>query len=563
MKKFLNETMETKSINKIPMYDPISDKVYMVEFSNLYDYHFNKHFKLYKDPSLDFNLLTQTFYEKLYLNSFELGKEITNFKKPEFTSWLQGVNPYYRKDELYSLAKNLGISSVDNMSLKKLYKMVVKLSVNDNDLLDHFTHIFKLKKQNFIENYSFFDSYFINAILRKGDITNDFYNVKLYSLFKLMKKTPVISKQCIVYRFVNDVSYLENIIVGETYETNSFISCTRNPFYENESNFGNILLKFIFPPDSKNCLLFIEGYSVFPNEQEVLIAPFCEFKLISKNDDTSYYHHSDESTENIKNRYEFKFIKKNPKKYFSSKPCIDLNIVKEFDIKKIETSYEKLRKFSTEYKYFKMNNNFFYCLWFDSHCNSSYEKFFYNKISEGLVIYQIDPNSAKYLNMFEIGFDSLHVNYTSRYIRFDATEDEELFSISSDLSFIFSMNYIVIHPFYKSCIRFKTKLRNDINLYNHDLMNLLLNNKKRFEYIKHKSNFKINKDIIFNNHPFLNETFKKYNSINSFYEYICSEYPELISTVEEKILDQPILYEFEVNNELYKQNMEHTRKIRK
>jgi hypothetical protein len=69
---------------------------------------------------------------------------------------------------------------------------------------------------------------------------------------------------------------------GDIYITESFISCTRDLFYGINFDFGDNILALEFPENTKGCLLFIEAYSLFPKEEEVIVSPFCHFELTEK-----------------------------------------------------------------------------------------------------------------------------------------------------------------------------------------------------------------------------------------------------------------------------------------
>ena len=94
---------------------------------------------------------------------------------------------------------------------------------------------------------------------------------------------------------------------------NGFTSTTRDPFYSPglNGNFGLILIKIKIPKNKKGVGLFIENFSLFPNEQEFLLYPYSKLKLISKNDNFKYYHTNKEFEKLIHVKYEFEYIDKN------------------------------------------------------------------------------------------------------------------------------------------------------------------------------------------------------------------------------------------------------------
>ena len=65
----------------------------------------------------------------------------------------------------------------------------------------------------------------------------------------------------------------EKIKVGEKFIDKGFISTTRDPFYSPgiDGEFGLILLKINIPKNKKGVGLFIENFSMFPQEEEFLL----------------------------------------------------------------------------------------------------------------------------------------------------------------------------------------------------------------------------------------------------------------------------------------------------
>ena len=67
-------------------------------------------------------------------------------------------------------------------------------------------------------------------------------NIK--AMYDLIRSAPKFDKDYILYRFIKDDPHLINLSVGDTINTKSFLSTTRDPFYRSEEyKFGFIILK--------------------------------------------------------------------------------------------------------------------------------------------------------------------------------------------------------------------------------------------------------------------------------------------------------------------------------
>ena len=87
---------------------------------------------------------------------------------------------------------------------------------------------------------------------------------------QLIHQAPVLEKDCIVYRFIWDDSFLKNLKKGDIFKDKGFLSTTRDPFYSPglQGNFGLTLLKIKIPKNKKGSGLLIETCSLFRNENE-------------------------------------------------------------------------------------------------------------------------------------------------------------------------------------------------------------------------------------------------------------------------------------------------------
>merc|ERR1712070_505597 len=138
-----------------------------------------------------------------------------------------------------------------------------------------------------------------------GDYNDSFSNSRINKLIDLMNNSPYLDSKKVTYRFINDDSYLINLRENDIYETDSFISTTRNPFYDKEIDINGLILLKINIPKNTNGFLLIEPYSFFPEEQELVIGPFNKMKLISINNRSVYNHNNKNITDKINKIYEF------------------------------------------------------------------------------------------------------------------------------------------------------------------------------------------------------------------------------------------------------------------
>jgi hypothetical protein len=558
-------------INKIPLYDIYTDKVYFVEYKYIYYFHFIRNYKLFYHPDLDTKKLERKFLKHLYYDCSELGQNLTNCKKGTFVPWLKQIKPYYNKDEIIFLALNLGIiKKKDEKSIDYLCSRIFKKDISANEIEIHHDYILKKKMQTFIRNYSMFDAFFINKALRLDIYEDDIINFKLYKTYELLNNSPAFTSERIVYRFVKETPYLDELNVGDIYTTNSFISCTRNPFYNPDNSFGFILLKIYLPPKIKGVGLCIESYSLFPAEEEVLISPFCHFKLESVDKDFAYYHYNLEASNKIIKKFELSFVKKD-KKEIKIKPKID---TKKIPILKLETIAQIndkasffVQKYCNENKEFKIeidgSEYIFYCLWYDSNQDSAYRDFFYYRVMKGLVIYMINPENCDLNYTFEYSQaeQELSINYYSKFTPLDDYLDEKTFmKIACTIAYIFTCKTIIIHPTFKSASVMNKEIQNDVFVFNNHLMEYIINNKKYFERFKYAFIQSINYDEIdsirrnyseynLTLYPELKNIFLslKTKTLGEFYKYICINNPELIKYFEESLkYDFNFVYKIEV-----------------
>lgn len=475
--------------------------------------------KFLKNYNLD-NLYNNSI-ETMYIYSPEIGLNITICKKKSFIPYFNHLKPYYSKDELINLGLNMNaISKINKETLindDKHYEICKLISNNDITkelILSHTEYIKKSKSKYLIMYYSLYGSYFMNKFLRnyftiKNDklITNSKFmttsNIILNFTNKLINtinNAPAFDNDYILYRFVTDDSYLKNLKVGNIFVETGFMSTTRDPFYSNnnENEFGFILLKIRIPKNIKGIGLNIELYSHFNSEEEVILAPFSKFKLISKNDNFNYYHIDKKFENKIKKKYEFEYIGK----LDIQNTLSDKNVIKTDKIKvdflnikiKGDSIIEKINYFVNNYTnsinefYSNIDNNQyqFNIHWFDS--TGPYKKFYYLKTKLGFSIILYDL-SGKVLLIIEIG-EIISVNYYLKFIDNSNTviSNKEIINFIAKISYAFNIFNTIIHTDYTSFNKFSNNYDNnlinsslDCFNYSLDFYNYFKNNVKRFD----------------------------------------------------------------------------------
>jgi hypothetical protein len=118
--------------------------------------------------------------------------------------------------------------------------------------------------------------------LRNKNIFDDIIYKNITLLNKLILQSPGFTNNVIVYRFIDNDSYLKDIQIGDIYITDSFLSCSRNPKI---NEFGSIVNKIRISKNMKGIGLCIEGYSMYPKEEEIILPPSTMMKLLSKTKD--------------------------------------------------------------------------------------------------------------------------------------------------------------------------------------------------------------------------------------------------------------------------------------
>jgi hypothetical protein len=333
---------------------------------------------------------------------------------------------------------------------------------------------------------------------------NNFINKFLFDginkILNVIKNSPVLDNDYFVYRFIWDDTFISNLKTGQHIIDNGFISTTRDPFYSPglTGKFGLTLIKINIPKNQKGLGLFIENFSLFQKEEEFLLPPFTELKLLSKDDKFKYYHTNEEFEKLIEKKYEFEFI------------GIKFDLIKNFNIKDNIKNIKDIKNYILQgndkislFKNFinesnqiliNINNNTYllYCMFFDSTENSSYNKFYYNKIKDGLLI-SIYDNGYPYLNI-ECGTEMV-VNYINQFYNYKNTKIElnsDLMEIILEMGRIFYYKEAKIFSVYRNFSEFNNNKNTNIFIYTHFYNHTIYNYAKNKNILIKDSFFKNN-----------------------------------------------------------------------
>lgn len=561
--KYLSELkiQISKLDNLIPLYDIFSKNIYLIKPEEIYDSVIHLYYrpltkklyeylqsiktddKTYKEKlekninfmeNFDLNVLEETYIKTFYYQSNKIGKNFTLCIKPSFLPFVN-INPYYNRDELINLGLNLKIIKPDETYYdeKRLLQLCDKVSQDDIDsdtLLNHYLFIQFNNLQYYIKYYSFMGSYQMNYYIRNNSVKDKFIEKNINQFHSIISKSPAFNDTYYVYRLINNDDFLQNVKIGGIFEDKSFMSTSRNPFYNPVRNaFGLILMKIKLPKNKQGVGLCIENYSLFPEEQEIILNP-CRLKLVSK-DDTIYYHTDKKAQRSIKTKYEFIYVEQIPldinkisKNYDSELdiPIIDLYNTKISGVKvedKLNNFSNLLPLVNTCKRFYVEVNKKQYLFSVNKMADKRiYEKFFFlqkkkyseNDIIEELYITYQDESTGEILLMIEIK-DVISVNYLQKFTGCNKEfNDNDLLELISGFSKLFQLYQVVIHPNYKPFSTFINikpeeyhyvidnitdyhqvqKLSANIKIFNNDLMNYLIMKKNRFESINVKMNFK-------------------------------------------------------------------------
>ena len=533
----------------IPMYDIYSMKIYPINKMNLHHRLIESHYRfineeiyswltmLYKKykndmilgPKYKYNIdvlsnyiitiLIETSYKTLYKYSPKLGLQVSICKRNSFNPYIYHLKPYYTKLELIKLGQNMDLfKKKDTIELETLidmdthYKVCMEVSKNDvsfEEIKSHHLYIIDNNMISWVCFYSFIGSFLFNKFLRnvsqnlsKNNINDIFYN-GLTKMINCMKDTPALTNDYDMYRFIWDDTFLINMNEGDIFIDTGFTSTTRDPFYSPglNGNFGLILLKIKIPKGKKGVGLFIENFSLFPKEEEFLLPPGTKLKLISKNDNFKYYHTNMQFEKLINRKYEFELVTGgNIKLTHTREHTMDnkyhmINNININGTDRIDVIKQFVNNYSSDNKIINLQlgtikYKFIY-EWFDSTNNSSYEKFYYNKIKDGILFSIFDDNGYPYLNI-ELGNDMV-INYlNTMYFCNSNIDNKDIDNNMLDLVYHFGRIF-----YYKTSIIF------------HKFSQFNNNNDKLFTQFSHFNNTIY--DYLKHNKKYLDNMFTTYN----------------------------------------------------
>jgi len=471
------------------------------------------------------DLLIDTSHESL-ADSVPTNKEnlslISICTRNSFNPFILYIKPYYSKLELIKLGQNMNVIDkkvpVKILIEEKFHVDICKLIYFNDVAFDEIkNHSILIKKNNCITDitfYSFIGATLLNNFLRKKEkdaYLNKFYYDRLKNMIKTMKKVKPLKKDYYIYRFISDDKFIKNLKIGETFRDNGFLSTTRDPFYSPGLNgtFGLILVKIYLNKNVKGHGLFMEHFSLFPKEEEYILAPFTKLKLVAKNSKFKYFHTNEEFEKKISKKYELEFVGLDyswfDKIKVKEEPCLHLEY-EDLEFKNKMDLFNHVISMANKFNQIRINDLIFNCYLFDS--TGAYSKFYYNKIEKGLVLIHFDNNGYPLL-VIEMGHE-LAINYMNQYYYYNEKKDfkeDKIIEIVLKIGELFHYKTALIFHTYEnfSCFKSTYSENNEIFLYmnhfNKTLYNYLKYNKKPFKSEKfYKNNFKkidllVNKSI--------------------------------------------------------------------
>lgn len=505
----------------IPMFDIYSKKIYPILNKNIHyrmiDCHYRfinkelidwmknivqkkkENYKIVENnlkilSNYDIDILYETSLKTFFKYSPKFGLMISICKRNSFHPRMIHISPYYSKQELIKLGKNMNLIKEDEdydlMDQKTHYDICKNISKNDISfelLYLHSNQIVKDEILNLINYYSLNGSFLMNKLLRNFSTDSKYFNKNIIKniieLNDTIVNSPELNNDFYFYRFIWDDGFLMNLNIGEVFTDNGFLSTTRDPFYSpgTDYNFGLVLLKINIPKNIKGVGLFIENFSLFPIEEEFLLPPGTILKLISKNDHFKYHHINPKFERLVKKKYEFIWEGRDNKiidkiaKYSNFKIEYPIITDKEFVLEgdDLMSRMEFFIKHHTKNFYFYYKNYLMNVQWFDG--TSSYQDFYYNKISKGLIITLTIDNNL--ITTIECG-DVMIINYLlSKY--YNNNKTKKIYEIYHYFGKIFGYKEFLIFDTFKTFEK-KNDTEDIFRLnkkYNYDLYNYLKNGK--------------------------------------------------------------------------------------
>lgn len=552
--KYINEIKSKLSNdnNIIPLYDINNNKIFLNNKKDVYylikKYKFRplniKLIKFIKDNELnnnnnniiniinlfDFDILEKLLLKFIFYNTKEIGKDLTYLLNPAYIKFLN-INPFLKRSSIINVALNVGIIKHEQIKsfknkVDELYSKIKTYLFNKSEILSHMDHITKNNMTKIINFYTMYGAFFLNNYLRKKK--NIYYDDNIINQIKYLnnniRNSPSLNTKKIIFRFIKEDFFLQELDVGDIYIENSFMSCTRKPNINSiNEEFGFILLKIILPPNIKGCCLCIESDSVFSNEKEIILAPGSKLQLKSIDNDVDFFIFGKNNQRNIKKKYEFEFIGfdtlKIPQYDKISIPEIDFvknNIDGDNLEEKIDFFWENYGRLVRRFNIILPNGNkkLLYCNYYNS--TDTYANFFQYKIPDGFFMYSYNDNHE--IDIFIEFGDIMIVNFPSQHISIKSNTNIKL--IVSLISYGFRINKIFFYPdFIPVSMINKGNILFTSRIYLNSILYSLIYNKKmdHIVYEKYKINEYLNSEIKENN---INYNLQKYLPTSSYSELI-------------------------------------------
>lgn len=506
LKEIISETNTS-----VPLFDIVSQNIYLIPATQVFEYVKEKHYRIATQQIFDFlknnydktsskklkhiiekninfldnynfDILFNTYLKVIYSNSNQVGKNITECKRVSFLPYLNS-SPYYSRSEIINLALNLKLikpdmTYYDNQKLNNLCLDLNKYDISSKTLLEHQLFIEKNNAQHIIYYYTFYGSQYYNKYLRNtSNIQDDIMENNIKKLNSLIKKSPDFPSDVYVYRFIHSDSYLEHVRLNGIFKENSFISTSRNPFYkEKDHAFGNILIKIKLPKNKEGIGLCVETYSLFPNEQEIILPPG-KLKLIkildinNSNDDFTYFHIDINAQKSIRKAYEFEYIEALDEVIINnySSELVEFNLPENFMLVSSDPT-DKIIEFYrsvpilNEMHYFNFKKYTFQVFYLNK--GVAYQNYYYllkqNPENKEIIFLVLQDPKTQEINLIIEISDSISVNYLHRFTGAETIKDEDLIDLLNSINKIFHINNIVIHPRFK---KYKNNKSNIIDIF--------------------------------------------------------------------------------------------------
>ena len=495
----------SKIEEKIPLYDIYSENIFLITKCSVYERVTNQSYRFPEKSIIDelkkrkknftkttdylekrklrkIDLMEQfmSYFNidilyKTYVNVFNkyskfAGREITLCRNPSFLPQFYHIKPYFTRNELINIGLNREYikDNIEDTVIERICRRVKKNEISYKTLLKHRKYMRNKISMGYLQFYTLQGSSLMNDYLR--NLTN-YNNKNLYleelivPMWSLVLSSPEFDTDVILYRFIDDDSYIQNLKVGDIFIEKGFMSTTRDSFYKSDTyQFGLVLIKINIDKNISGVALCLETISHFPEEQEIIFPPNSKFELIKKDNNVVYFHTDIKFSSKIKTKYEFKWIENEKKIIFSRNiNPLKLTNVNFMKLKKITGILaNKIKEFEQEYvnsaHQFMVNMGENDIVVFTEQYNSTgaYKNFYAVKTKLGFAIYAIFKGYMLFfIEIAEVNKKpQMHVNYYVKYNAIDpniVVGDEKLLLFYASIAYYFDIPTIIIYANYMSC----------------------------------------------------------------------------------------------------------------